>query len=558
MIGRREMLSGAGALGLGLCVASPAAAKKSGAVKATTVIKGALIRTGEQTQPEAEAIAVQGDRIIAVGSASALDGLVGAETKVIDGRGLFIFPGFIDAHSHPAAVQEVYGAIVSFETIGEIQSAMRAKAAETPPGFWVEGFMYDDKKLRDGRGLTRADLDAAVPDHPAVVRHRGGHTAVVNSKAFALAGVNEATPDPAGGKFYRDDGRLNGRVAETALFLFDKLGKRTPVTRAMHQEGVKRISQRMAAAGVTSVTNAWGDLEELVAYQDARRANEMFFRMCFMPGAVSGAYAALKAAGMRTGFGDDRIRIGAVKYAVDGSASERTMRMSTPYQGRPDDFGILVMNEQQVFDAVNDARDSGFQIGLHANGDVAIAMVLDAFEKVLKEKPLADPRYRIEHCTLVNDDLLKRIKAIGAIPAPFYTYAHYHGDKWGEYGDEKLRHMFAHRAFLDYGIPVAPASDYPPGPFEPLMAIQSMATRKDLSGKVWGENQKITVAEAIGICTRNGAYASFEENIKGSLAPGKLADLVMLGRDPFKEPLDTIKTIPVVRTMLGGEVSFEA
>ena len=177
---------------------------------------------------------------------------------------------------------------------------------------------------------------------------------------------------------------------------------------------------------------------------------------------------------------------------------------------------------------------------------------------MLKEKPLADPRYRIEHCTLINDKLLRRIAKVGAIPTPFYTYAHYHGEKWGEYGEEKLERMFAHRSFLDHGIMVAPASDYPPGPFEPLMAIQSMTTRKDLSGKVWGGSQKISVADAVRICTMHGAYASFEESLKGSITPGKLAGFVMLARDPFTETQDTIKTIPVVRTVLGGKTVYEA
>jgi hypothetical protein len=554
---RRDFFSGAGAVGLASCAKAPGAASPSEVAKASLLIKGATIRTGNAAQPVAQSLAVAGDRIMAVGADADLAGLIGPDTSIIDGRGQFVFPGFIDAHTHPASIQEVYGTIVGFRTIDEIKEAMRAKANETPPRLWVEGFMYDDKKLEGGRLLTRADLDEAAPDHPAIVRHRGGHTGVVNSKAFALAGITEASPDPAGGKFYREDGRLNGRVAETALFLFDRIGERTKVTRAMQQEGVKRVSKRMAAAGVTSVTNAWGDRDELIAYQDARAADELFFRVCFMPGGASPVYPALKAAGLRTGFGDEWIRIGAVKYAIDGSASERTMRMSTSYRGRPDDFGILVMNVEETLAAVHDARDAGFQIGIHANGDVAIDMALAAYETVLKEKPLADPRWRLEHCTLVNDALLKRIKAIGAIPAPFYTYAHYHGDKWGEYGDEKLTRMFAHRSFLDYGIPVAPASDYPPGPFEPLMAIQSMTTRKDLSGKIWGENQKISVAEAVSICTTNGAYASFEENLKGTLAPGKLADIVMLARDPFAEPLDAIKTIPVARTVLGGKAVFE-
>lgn len=558
MIQRRDMLTGAfaGAAAVGLtgCAKTPPA---PAAVKATLVVKGATIYTSDKAQPEAQAMAVFNDRILAIGTDAELEGLIGPQTRTIDGRGLFVFPGFIDAHSHPDAVQEVYGTIVGFRTIDEIKAAMRAKAAQTPPGLWVEGFMYDDKKLEGGRGLTRADLDDAVPDHPAIVRHRGWHTGVVNSKALSLAGLTDASPDPAGGKFYRDNGVMNGKVAETALHVFDDIGERTPITRAMLQEGVKRVSMRMAASGVTSVTNAFGSFEELVSYQDARAAGELLVRFCFMPGGKSPVYPALKAAGLRTGFGDEWLRIGAVKYTIDGSASERTMRMSTPYNGRPDDFGILMMDEQQVLDVVNDARDSGFQIGLHANGDVAIAMALDAYERVLKEKPLADPRWRIEHCTLVTEPLLKRIKAVGAIPAPFYTYAHYHGDKWSEYGEEKLSRMFAHRSFLDHGIPVAPASDYPPGPFEPLMAIQSMATRKDLNGKVWGENQKITVAEAVEICTMNGAYASFEENLKGSLTPGKLADFVILARDPFAEPLDTIKTIPVVRTVTGGKPVFE-
>ncbi|MGE0182613.1 MAG: amidohydrolase [Parvularculaceae bacterium] len=557
MIHRRKILTGAAAFGFAAPTLARSAEKKGG-FKADLVVRNSLVYTSDPGRPKAQSFAVANGRFIAVGDDADIEGLVGPGTTVIEARGQFVFPGFIDAHSHPSSIQEVYGAIVGFATIAEIKSAMRAKAKETPPGFWVEGYMYDDKKLDGGNPITRFDLDEAVPDHPAIVRHRGGHTGVVNSKALELAGVTDETPDPEGGAYYRDGGVLNGRVAEKAMFVFEKVGKRTPVTRAMQQEGVKRISKRMAAAGVTSVTNAFGEVEEIIAYQDARKAGEMYFRLCFMPGGGSPAYAGLKAAGISTGFGDEWLRIGAVKFAADGSASERTMRMSTPFKGRPDDYGILTMSAEEIFAAVNDARDHDFQIGIHANGDVTIAMVLDAYEKVLKEKPLADPRYRIEHCTLINEKLLKRIKKIGAVPTPFYTYAHYHGDKWDEYGEQKLEHMFAHRSFLDHGIMVAPASDYPPGPFEPLMAIQSMATRKDLAGKVWGPSQKISVADAVKICTMHGAYASFEENIKGSIASGKLADFVMLARDPFSEPADSIKTIPVIRTVVGGNTVFEA
>jgi hypothetical protein len=277
-----------------------------------------------------------------------------------------------------------------------------------------------------------------------------------------------------------------------------------------------------------------------------------------MPYGPSDFYAQLRAAGTRSGFGDDWIRFGAVKYSADGSASERTMRMSTPFEGRPDDYGILTMNQQEIDAAVADALANGWRVGIHANGDVTIDMVLKAYEAGLKDWQGANPRLRIEHCSLVNPDLLRRIKAAGVIPAPFYTYAHYHGNKWVDYGPEKMQWMFAHNSFLDSGIPVAPASDYTPGPFEPLMAIQSMVTRKDFKGRVWGPNQRISVDQALQVCTVNGAWASMEEDIKGSLTPGKLADLVILGADPHDTAADEIKNIPVLRTMVDGQTVFAA
>jgi predicted amidohydrolase YtcJ len=232
--------------------------------------------------------------------------------------------------------------------------------------------------------------------------------------------------------------------------------------------------------------------------------------------------------------------------------------MSTPYEGRPDDFGILTMTQEDIDAAVDDAVAHGFRIGIHANGDIAIDRVLNAYERVLKNYQGENPRFRIEHCSLVNDSLIARIKAAGVIPTPFYTYAHFHGNKWTEYGEEKMQNMFAHRSFLDAGIPVAPASDYTPGPFEPMMAIQSMVTRKDVRGRVWGPSQRISVTEAMRICTVHGAYASFEENIKGTLVAGKLADFVLLEKDPHTVDPDTIKDIRVLRTVMGGRTVHEA
>jgi predicted amidohydrolase YtcJ len=312
----------------------------------------------------------------------------------------------------------------------------------------------------------------------------------------------------------------------------------------------------MAKSGLTSVHSTGADENDLRALEESRDAGELRFRMYLFP--MQPLFRKLQAAGIRTGFGDETIRIGPVKYVADGSASERTMRMSTPYVGRPNDYGILVISQEQLNADVEEAHRAGWRVGTHANGDVAIDMVLKAYERAQQLLPRADVRHRIEHCTLVNPDLLKRIKAGGIIPAPFYTYVYYHGEKWVEYGEEKVRSMFAHRWFLDYGIPVAPASDYMPGPYEPLMAIQSMVTRTDYRGRVWGANQKITVPEALRICTMNGAYASKEESIKGSITPGKLADFVMLAKDPHTEDPSVIKDIPVLRTFLGGRATFEA
>jgi predicted amidohydrolase YtcJ len=314
----------------------------------------------------------------------------------------------------------------------------------------------------------------------------------------------------------------------------------------------------MTAAGLTSVHQTGTDSDGLIAMQDAYAAGEMRFRMYAFPAGRGEAYSNLRKAGVRTGFGDEWLKIGAVKFSADGSASERTMRTSTPYIGRPGDYGILTMTQEEIHEAVEEAHRNGFQIGIHANGDVAIDMVLNAYERVQKQWPRPDARHRIEHCSLVNESLLKRIAAAGVIPTPFWTYAYYHGEKWAEYGPEKMKWMFAHRSFLDHGIPVPGASDYGPGPFEPLMALQSMVTRTDYRGKVWGANQRVTVDEALRIATVNGAHASFEEDLKGSITVGKLADFVVLAEDPHEVDPSGIKDIGIARTVVGGTTMYEA
>lgn len=548
-----------GAAGCGRMADSGGASGDDGRAIDLAVIN-ARVFTMDAAQPQAEAFAVSRGRFVAVGSSDAIRNLVSSQTEVIDAGGMTVTPGFIDCHCHPSGVNELYGVDLDLRSVAAIQAALRVKAADTPPGHWVSGFKFDDTKVEEGRRLHRTDLDEAVPDHPVSVSHRGGHTTWYNSKAFELAGIGRATPDPVGGRFERDaDGDLTGMVAELARNVFRDVGVRETFTPEQQRErahaGMAHISQLLAATGLTSVHDAGAGASRVQAYTDAHRSGDLRHRAYLMirPSVLQG----LKAAGVSTGFGDDWVRIGGLKLVADGSASERTMYMSEPFEGT-DDHGILTMSQEEIHEAVEDAHRHNFQVGVHANGDVTIDMVLKAYERVLEQWPHPDRRHRIEHCSLVNPDLLSRIKATGSIPTPFWTYVHYHGEKWQAYGEERMQRMFAHRSFLDYDIPVPGASDYTPGPFDPLMAIQSMVTRKDFAGRVWGENQKVTVDEALRIATVNGAYASYEEDHKGSIVAGKLADFVVLADDPHEVDPDQIKNIQVVRTVAGGRTVFEA
>jgi predicted amidohydrolase YtcJ len=517
------------------------------------------IWTVDARQPRAQAMAISGGRFLAVGSNDEVLGLAAGGAKKIDLGGNTVLPGFIDAHTHPAmsGLDHLRMVDCDLRSIADILSALRKRAAQTPPGEWVLGFKYDDTKTSDDRPLRIADLDGAVPDHPVLVEHRGGHTAWVNSLAFKVAKVDDHTPDPPGGQYDRDpaSGHFTGHIRENAKGNMQGLIP-SKFTRADRQEGVKLISQMMTRTGVTSVGDAMGTPDDLRAYQDARAAGDLSLRVyCLIEYHF---IDQMLAAGIRTGMGDEWVRVGAMKMFCDGSISERTARLSQPYTGRPNDFGIMVADEEQLYPVARKAHEAGWQLGTHANGDVAIDTTLKVYERLQREMPRRDPRFRLEHCTVINDSLVQRIKALGAIPLPFSTYAYYHGEKMKEYGADRLNHMFALRSFIDAGIRPTQASDYPPGPFEPMMALRSEVTRTDSKGNVWGRQQKITVEEAIRVGTINGAYASYEENQKGSIEPGKLADLVVLGRDPFKvDPLELIN-IPIQRTMVGGKWVYES
>jgi predicted amidohydrolase YtcJ len=568
---RREFigLTGAGVAGAigAQGIGTPSiAAQTPDARDADLVVLNAKVHTIDSRAPRAEALAVKAGRFIAVGSGADIRGLVGKATQTIDARQMTIVPGFIDCHNHAPGTTLLEEVLVGnpfeveFVTIRSIVEKLRARAKQTPPGTWVEGYFFDDTKVKDERLLNVHDLDEVSKDHPVVVQHRGGHTSFYNSKALELAGVTRNSKDPAGGTFDRDElGDLNGRVTDRARAVFSRVGTRRTFsadeTARRDRDGLAHISKQFVRYGLTSVHHEGGDL---LALQQVREHGELLHRVSYE--SSGRVLESMITSGIATGFGDEWIRLGATsEHTVDGSFSERTMALSVPYPGMTPPYKGNITETQDELNAwIERVHRAGIQVNCHANGDVAIDMVLTAVERAQTLVPRADSRPKITHCTLITDDLLRRIKATGTVPACFTSYAYYNTDKFHFYGAELMKRCMAFRSFLDAGVPACAGSDFSPGPFAPLMGIQGMVTRTGWNGETWGANQRVTVDEAIRINTLNGAYASREESIKGSIAPGKLADFVVLADDPHTVDPAKLKDIQIVRTVVGGATVYQA
>ncbi len=534
------------------------------AVDPDLVVVNAKVYTMESAAPRAEAFAVSNSRFVAIGTTAAMKALVGKRTQLIDAKGMTVVPGFIDTHNHAGGTTLLYEVLVGnpfeveFVTIQSIVDKLRERARQTAPGTWVSGYFHDDTKLKDKRLLTMKDLDQVSTEHPVVVHHRGGHTAFYNSKAFELAKVTKDTPAPAGGTFDKGpDGELNGRVTDRAMNVLGAAGKRPQYTAAetakRERDGVAHISKQFARYGLTTVHHEGGDL---AAMQDVRARGDLKHRINYE--ATGSVLESMITSGIKSGFGDDWIRFGATsEHTVDGSFSERTMALSTPYAGTT--YKGNITETQETLDAwVERVHRAGIQVNCHANGDVAIDMYLTAFERAQQKAPRADARPKITHCTLINDDLVRRIKALDAIPAMFTTYAYYNTDKFPFYGEALMKRSMAYRTLLDAGVRATAGSDFSPGPFAPLMGMQGMVTRTGWDGTTWGANQRISVDDALRVNTINGAYASHEESSKGSIAVGKLADFVVLADDPHAVKPEAIKDIVIARTVVGGVTMYQA
>ena len=541
------------------------------------IVHNARVHTVDDDLPKAQAFAVRAGRFVAVGG-NDIKSLAGKKTRLTDAKGMMVVPGFIDTHNHAGAGGAAFTGNAGGEgllydvhvgnpyeveqvTIASIIAKLKVEAQRLPPGTWVVGNFLDDTKLADKRPLNVRDLDKVSSDHPVAVIHRGGHTMFVNSKAFQIAGVTKATPNPFGGTFDKDaGGELNGRVTDRAMTALVKAGKHEQFTPAQREkrvmDGVAFISAKFAQYGLTTVHhNEDGALE---AIQEQRRNGKLKHRVSYE---VAGELLeAMIKNGLESGFGDEWVRLGATaEHTVDGSLSERTMAMRQSYIGMPADYhGNLTESQEDLNKWCERVHRAHIQLNCHANGDIAIDRTLTAYERALKLYPRANARPKITHCSQVNPDLIKRMKALDVVPSMFSTYPYYNSDKFHFYGQETMQHMIAFRTLLDAGIKPAAGSDFGPGPFAPLMAIQAMVTRSGWNGETWGASQKITLDEAIRVNSFNGAYNSREEKDKGSITTGKLADFVMLAEDLHTIDPSKIKDVKIVQTVVGGQVMYQA
>jgi predicted amidohydrolase YtcJ len=531
-----------------------------------TIVVNALVYTVDDRQPIAQAFAIKDGRFVAVGKNEDIKRLAARQTATFDAGGMTVVPGFNDSHNHAPGNELLYEVLVGnpyeveFVTIGSIIDKLRVRAATTPKDTWVDGYFFDDTKVKDNQPLTRLDLDNVSKDLPVKVIHRGGHTAFYNSKAFELAGVTKDTPNPAGGTFDHDaKGELSGRVTDLARDRIDRAGKQrvfsAEETMRRDRDGLAYISKQFVRYGLTSVCHEGGNL---LALQQVRERGDLHHRVSYE--AMGDELEAMIRGGIATGLGDEWIRFGATyEHTADGSFSERTMAMSVPYPGSATGYMGNITETQDALNAwCERVHRASIQMNCHANGDVAIEHVLSAYERTLERMPRPDARPKITHCTLVNDDLVRRIKSLGAVPALFNSYAYYNPDKFHFYGEQLMKRCMAYRTLLDAGVKVAAGSDFDPGPFSPLMGMQGMVTRTGWNGEQWGVNQRITVAEALAVNTLNGAYATREEHIKGSITTGRLADYVILAEDPHHVDPSKIKDIKILRTVVGGVTRYEA
>jgi predicted amidohydrolase YtcJ len=509
------------------------------AMPADIILKNARVITMDAAQPVGELVAISGDKIAFVGGDKELDSLVGAGTRIIDCRGRAVLPGFNDAHLHLFSLVRKLLSIdlspSSVRSIADIKEAVRKKAESTPPGTWISGTDYNEFYLAEKRCPTRYDLDEVAPEHPVVLSHRSLHACVLNSLALSLAGINAETPEPPGARIERDlaTGEPSGILIDMLDYIRSKV--MPPLSDADLNEGIALANKLFLSYGITSFQDATykNDPNRWRMVREFQETGKLRSRGCMMAG--PGTRHQFKEAGMITGSGDNNLRLGAVKFLLEVQ----------PEQGELNQLVLACHRE-------------GWQLAFHAVAESSVAAAIASLENVAGHAAVVGRRHRIEHCGECPPYLLERLKKLDAVIVTQPPFIYYSGERYlATVPESQLPWLYRVKSPLESGIVVAGSSDTPVVPHNPMMGIYAAITRRTESGQTLLLEEAISPGQALALYTANAAYASFEENIKGSLSPGKLADIVILSDDPTRVPPKKIKDIKVEMTIIGGEVVWE-
>ena len=477
-----------------------------------------------------------------------------------------MLPGFYAPHDHFPGSGRVAVSSVDLNsppigdvaTMAELVAALSARAAETPAGQWVQGRGYDDTLLAEQRHPTREDLDAVSTEHPIYISHTSGHLGVANSVALELAGVTRATPDPPGGVIQKDPdtGEPNGVFEESGGMVSRLI---PPPTRDQQLEAFRWSVQDYVEDGVTTAVIAGGSRTSLINLRQARAEGLLSLRIITMMsrGNLEQPSAA-EAGGLGSHFGDTRLKVGAIKIVQDGSNQGYTGYFTepyhTPFKGDADYRGYPRRSREDLTTMVKELHREGYQIAIHANGDAAIDDVIHAFREAQQEYPRSDARHRIEHCQMVRTDQLDSIAELGLSPSFFVGHVFYWGDRHRDIfmGPDRAAGISALRSATDRGIRFTVHDDTPVTPVNPLQLIWVSVNRLTKTGQVLGPEERVTPLQALRAVTIDAAWQNFEEDIKGSIEPGKLADLVIVTDNPLTIDPEAIVEIEVLQTIVGG------
>jgi predicted amidohydrolase YtcJ len=531
---------------------------------ADLIIIHANIWTVDDARPRAQAVAVFGDRIIAVGSDADLQGLRGANTRVIDAGGRLLLPGFNDAHVHFVSGGEQLDSVQlnDVTSTAEFIRRIAERAKKTPKGEWIQGGDWDETKWPGSVLPTRDLIDPVTPDNPVFLSRYDGHSYLANSAALKLAGVSAQTSDPPGGSIVRDaQGNPTGDMKDAAFDLVLKVIP--PPSHDQLLRAVKRALEHAASLGVTSVQNMDPDYADIAAYAELLQADELTTRIYAAP-LITQVDDQVKI-GIRHAFGGPYLRIGAVKAFADGSLGSRTAYFFEPFGDEPGNHGLL-SDEMQPLSLMRDrmmkADAAGIQICTHAIGDQAISMILDLYTDAAKAHGPVDRRFRIEHAQHMAAKDFDRFAQLNVI-ASVQPYHAIDDGRWAEarIGHDRASRTYAFRTFLDHGVHLAFGTDWDVAPLNPMLGLYAAVTRATLDGKNpngWFPEQKLTVEESVRAYTLGSAYAEFQEKEKGSITPGKLADMVILSDDIFSGDPTKIRDVKVLKTIVGGKVVWDA